>query len=71
MITDEKRKAVLTAIEQAQDEVAFNKIAALVEELLAPAKRKAGFLQGSVVYQDANWDASLPDAAWSHNQPQS
>lgn len=70
MIAEDKKKEVLAAIEQTQDEAAFAKIEAFVKELLAPAKRQAGFLQGSVVYQDSNWDNPLPDAAWAHNQPQ-
>ena len=70
MIAEDKKKEVLAAIEQTQDEAAFAKIEALVNELLAPAKRKAGFLRGSVVYDDSDWDAPLPDAAWGHNLPQ-
>ena len=70
MIAEDKKREVLAAIEQTQDEAAFAKIEALVNELFAPAKRKAGFLQGSVLYNDDNWDAPLPDAAWAHNLPQ-
>ncbi|MGI4832863.1 MAG: hypothetical protein ACRYFK_05315 [Janthinobacterium lividum] len=68
MIAEEKRQQVLAAIAQAQDETAFNKIAAMVEQLLKPADQaRAGFLKDSVVYKTAEWDAPLPDAAWAHN----
>jgi len=70
MIAEEKKQAVLAAIQQTQDEAAFAKIAALVTELLAPAQRRAGFLQGSVVYHASDWDDSLPDDVWTHNSPQ-
>ena len=69
MIAENKKRKLLATIEQTQDEAAFAKIEAFVNELLAPAKRQAGFLQGSVVYQDENWDTPLPDDAWAHNQP--
>lgn len=69
MIAEEKKQAVLAAIQQTQDEAAFAKIAALVTELLSPAQRRAGFLQGSVVYHTPDWDAPLPDATWAHNAP--
>ena len=68
MIAEEKRKALLTAIAQTQDEQAFEKLAAIVEELLGPAAHaKAGFLRGSVSYHAADWDAPLPDADWNAN----
>ncbi len=69
MIAEEKKQEVLAAIQQTQDEAAFAKIAALVTELLMPAKRRAGFSQGSVVYHATNWDAPLPDTTWAHNSP--
>ena len=72
MIAENERKEVLTAIAQAQDEVAFHKIAAIVRELLTPVKAvetraKAGFLQGSITYLAENWDAPLADTDWAHN----
>ena len=71
MIAEDERTEVLAAIAQAQDEVAFRKIAAVVKELLAPAdpaanRAKAGFLQGSVTYLTENWDAPLADTDWAH-----
>ena len=70
MIAEEKRKAVLTAIEQVQDETAFAKIETLVKQLLTSAKHaKAGFLNGSVVYRTDTWDAPLADEDWAHNAP--
>ncbi len=69
MIAENKKRNLLATIEQTKDEAAFAKIEAFVNELLAPAKRKAGFLQGSVIYQDENWDAPLPDDTWVYNQP--
>ena len=68
MITEEKRNAMLTAIAQTQNEQAFEKLAAIIEELLGPAAHaKAGFLRGSVSYQVENWDAPLPDVDWNAN----
>ena len=66
MITEEKRRAVLSAFEQVQDEVAFDKIAAMVHEALAQQRQrgKAGFLKGSVTYLADKWDAPLAD--WKH-----
>ena len=70
MIAEEKRRKVLDAIAQVQDEQAFAKFEALVEELLAPAERaQGGFLRGSVSYKVAEWDAPLPDTDWAHNAP--
>lgn len=67
MIAEEKKQAVLSAIEQMEDEAAFEKIAAVVAEVLAPAaqRSKAGFMQGSVQYLVDDWDAPLPDADWN------
>ena len=66
MIAEEKKQAVLAAIEQTEDEVAFEKIAAVVAEVLAPAvqRSKAGFMRNSVEYLVDDWDAPLPDADW-------
>jgi len=74
MIAEEKKQALLSAIAQVQDKAAFNKIAAMVQQLLATdASAKptpAGFLQGSVTYLTEDWDAPLADADWTHNTPQ-
>ena len=70
MIAQEKKQAVLTAIEQMEDETAFEKIEAVVAEVLArPASRlQAGFLKGSATYLVADWDAPLPDSDWDAHQ---
>lgn len=67
MIAEEKKQAVLAAIGQMEDEVAFEKIAAVVAEVLAPAaqRSKAGFMKNSVEYLVDDWDAPLPDADWN------
>ena len=64
MIAEEKKKAVLTAIEQLEDEAAFEKIAAVVAEVLRPAKMRAplGFAKGSITYLVDDWDAPVYDA---------
>jgi len=71
MIAEERKQALFSAIAQVQDEAAFDKIAAMVDELLAAngaAKpTPAGFLQGSVVYLTKDWDAPLADTDWTHN----
>lgn len=72
MIAEEKKRELFSAIAQVQDEAAFDKIAAMVKQLLAsaeaPAKQaQAGFLQGSVTYLTEDWDAPLADADWTHN----
>ena len=71
MIAEDKKQALLSAIAQVQDEAAFNKIAAMVEQLLAvDASVKptpAGFLHGSVIYLTEDWDAPLADTDWTHN----
>ena len=74
MIAEEKKQELFRAIERVQDEAAFDKIAAIVKQLLAAdASAKpvqAGFLQGSVTYLAEDWDAPLPDAYWAHNSSQ-
>jgi hypothetical protein len=71
MIAEEKKQALFSAIAQVQNEAAFDKIAAMVQQLLAadvPAKpTPAGFLQGSVSYLTDNWDAPIADTDWAHN----
>ena len=66
MIAAEKKQAVIDAIEQLQDETAFEQIAAFVKAALATAapRSKAGFLKGSVRYLVDDWDAPLPDTDW-------
>ena len=70
MIAAEKKKAVLAAIERMEDEAAFEKIAAVVAEVLVPVvpHGKAGFLRGSVKYLTDEWDAPLPDSDWKFNR---
>ena len=70
MIAAEKKQAVLAAIERMEDEAAFEKIAAVVAEVLAPVvpHGQAGFMKGSVTYLVADWDAPLPDTDWNFNQ---
>jgi|GEM_PF-6965404 len=71
MIAEEKKQELFSAIARVQDETAFNKIAAMVQQLLAAdalAKPvQAGFLQGSVTYLTDDWDAPLADTDWTHN----
>ncbi len=71
MIAEEKKRELFDAIARVQDEAAFDKIAAMVQQLLAanaPTKStQAGFLQGSVTYLTDDWDAPLADADWAHN----
>lgn len=72
MIAEEKKQELFRAIAQVQDEVAIDKIAVMVRQLLAsagaPAKQtQAGFLQGSVNYLTEDWDAPLADTDWTHN----
>lgn len=71
MIAEEKKQELFSAIARVQDEAAFDKIAAMVKQLLAAdvsAKSvQPGFLQGSVTYSTEDWDAPLSDADWAHN----
>ncbi|RZK96235.1 MAG: hypothetical protein EOO62_29515 [Hymenobacter sp.] len=74
MIAEEKKQELFSAIAQVRDEAAFDKIAAMVQQLLAanvPAEpAQAGFLQGSVTYLADSWDTPLADADWAHNAPE-
>lgn len=66
MIAKEKKKALLSAIERVEDEVAFARIEAVVAEVLeaAAAHNKFGAMQGTVEYLVDDWDAPLPAADW-------
>ncbi|MDJ0364983.1 hypothetical protein QMK33_07445 [Hymenobacter sp. H14-R3] len=66
MIAEEKKQQLLTVIAQLEDEAAFDKIEAMVQDVLHPQRQrgKAGFLRGSVSYMVDNWDAPLTD--WKH-----
>lgn len=52
MIAEEKKQAVLAAVEQMEDEAAFERIAAVVAKVLASAtqRSKAGFMKHSAEY---------------------
>lgn len=67
MIAEEKRQAVLAAIAQAQDETAFNKIAAMVEQLLTPPAPKPiappGFARQEGFWMADDFDEPLEDFA--------
>lgn len=70
MIAEEKKQAVLAAIERMEDEAAFEKIAAVVAEVSAPLTPhgQAGFMKGTVRYLVDDWDAPLSDTNWNFNQ---
>ena len=62
---------MLTTLASTQNEELFQQVLTLVrQQAEAPAaSAKAGFLRGSVVYQEENWDRPLPDDYWNHNAP--
>ncbi len=69
MIAEKERDEVLTTLAITQNEALFQQVLVLVRQQaeVPVARAKAGFLRGSVVYQEENWDRPLPDDYWNHN----
>ena len=66
MIAEEKKQAVLAAIERMEDEAAFDKIAAVVNTLLAESETvkqlaAPGFAAGPNFWMAADFDEPLED----------
>lgn len=72
MIAEKERDEVLTTLASTQNEELFQQVLALVRQqaengpAVSVVKPKAGFLRGSVVYHQKDWDAPLPDDYWKH-----